>query len=439
MKTVVGILEDEAGHLSTGANMRCRTESETVASERQYVVANRTNCCDDEAAFSRLVSAARNNERVSGLTHKFYRYPARFSPQFVRAAIEHFTNPGDLVFDPFMGGGTTLVEAIALGRRAIGTDISSLAAFISTAKTLLFSEREFKRLENWASKVAQSINIHLPSVSSTAYIDAGYYRHMDSRFTWRLRKAVEQALATAIDLPSKRTETFARCAVLRTAQWALDGRKKLPTVAQFRETMHLNVLEMIEGARELQAAVQKHNAFGPRALCLNRSIIGLENDNPCAGDPPKLILTSPPYPGVHVLYHRWQVDGRKETAAPFWIANKLDGSGASYYTLGCRHAKDNWTYFDGLKSALTSLARMCDQETTIVQVVAFSDPAKQLSRYLEVTEDAGFIEIETPFIPGTHDGRLWRTIPNRKWHADQLGNIPASQEVVLFHRIRRPS
>ena len=42
---------------------------------------------------------------------------------------------------------------------------------------------------------------------------------------------------------------------------------------------------------------------------------------------PQLVVTSPPYPGVHVLYHRWQVDGRKEAPLPFMIANKLDGAG----------------------------------------------------------------------------------------------------------------
>ena len=32
--------------------------------------------------------------------------------------------------------------------------------------------------------------------------------------------------------------------------------------------------------------------------------------------PADLVVTSPPYPGIHMLYHRWQVDGRKETDAP---------------------------------------------------------------------------------------------------------------------------
>jgi hypothetical protein len=60
-----------------------------------------------------LVTAANYRGIVSGLTHDLYRYPARFSPLFARAAIETFTEPGDTVLDPFAGGSTTLVEALA--------------------------------------------------------------------------------------------------------------------------------------------------------------------------------------------------------------------------------------------------------------------------------------------------------------------------------------
>lgn len=35
-----------------------------------------------------LIDAARDSRPVSGLTHNYYRYPARFSPAFAHAAIE---------------------------------------------------------------------------------------------------------------------------------------------------------------------------------------------------------------------------------------------------------------------------------------------------------------------------------------------------------------
>ena len=77
----------------------------------------------------RIVSAAQDNSTIRGWTHNFYRYPARFSPVFVRSVIEAYSDPGDWVIDPFVGGGTTLVESMALGRHSLGIDISSLAGY----------------------------------------------------------------------------------------------------------------------------------------------------------------------------------------------------------------------------------------------------------------------------------------------------------------------
>lgn len=49
-------------------------------------------------------------------------HPAKMLPELAAHAIEAFTNPGDLVLDPMCGIGTTLVEAIHLGRDAIGIE-----------------------------------------------------------------------------------------------------------------------------------------------------------------------------------------------------------------------------------------------------------------------------------------------------------------------------
>jgi hypothetical protein len=54
-------------------------------------------------------------------------YRACFKPQLPRFFIERLTRPGDVVYDPFMGRGTTLVEAALLGRTPYGCDINPLS------------------------------------------------------------------------------------------------------------------------------------------------------------------------------------------------------------------------------------------------------------------------------------------------------------------------
>ncbi|MGH9158501.1 MAG: DNA methyltransferase [Vicinamibacteraceae bacterium] len=54
-------------------------------------------------------------------------YRACFKPQLPRFFIERLTQAGDAVYDPFMGRGTTLVEAALMGRRAYGCDVNPLS------------------------------------------------------------------------------------------------------------------------------------------------------------------------------------------------------------------------------------------------------------------------------------------------------------------------
>ena len=53
------------------------------------------------------------------------RHPTKKPPWLMAALIRDFTDPGDVIFDPTMGEGTTGVEALKLGRRFIGCDIDA--------------------------------------------------------------------------------------------------------------------------------------------------------------------------------------------------------------------------------------------------------------------------------------------------------------------------
>ena len=57
-------------------------------------------------------------------------YRACFKPQLPRFFIERLTHPGDIVYDPFMGRGTTLLEAALLGRVPFGCDVNPLSTML---------------------------------------------------------------------------------------------------------------------------------------------------------------------------------------------------------------------------------------------------------------------------------------------------------------------
>ena len=57
-------------------------------------------------------------------------YRACFKPQLPRFFIERLTRPGDAVYDPFLGRGTTVIEAALLGRTPIGTDVNPLSEIL---------------------------------------------------------------------------------------------------------------------------------------------------------------------------------------------------------------------------------------------------------------------------------------------------------------------
>lgn len=81
-------------------------------------------------------------------------YPTQKPESLVERIIKASTQPGDLVFDCFMGSGTTQAVAMKLGRRFIGADIN-LGAIQTTTKRLI--------------KVAEELQQRLPSGEMLLY------------------------------------------------------------------------------------------------------------------------------------------------------------------------------------------------------------------------------------------------------------------------------
>jgi DNA modification methylase len=69
-------------------------------------------------------------------------YRACFKPQLPRFFITHLTNEGDYVYDPFLGRGTTIIEAGLLNRQSIGNDVNPLSQILSEPRLLIPNYQE---------------------------------------------------------------------------------------------------------------------------------------------------------------------------------------------------------------------------------------------------------------------------------------------------------
>jgi len=91
----------------------------------------------DEPISSALVEWTFNGASTRELTHCYHDYPARMIPQVAKKLIELYGNDAKMLFDPYCGTGTSLVEGAVRGIDSIGTDINPLARMIAQAKTSL--------------------------------------------------------------------------------------------------------------------------------------------------------------------------------------------------------------------------------------------------------------------------------------------------------------
>jgi len=373
-----------------------------------------------------FVEALHCSKPVGGLTHGFYLYPARFPPEIARSVINAFSQRRDVVLDPFMGGGTSIVEGLAQGRRMLGVDVNALAHFVTTVRTTPLSEADEFVLRDWATEISGLVK------SDASWVTKPGIKNLPPT----VETFVAGMLEMSGHLPFPRQRAFARCALLRLSQWSLDCKDfPAPRRAKLARQFPVLVKSMLSGLREFvtkcqEAGVPKHHITNRRTLLHQSAATVDETLLDALGDRPRLVFTSPPYAGVHVLYHRWQSFGRKETPAPYWIANVPDGYGASFYTCGSRTPTGLQNYFASMIAAFQAVRGIMAADGLLVQLVGFADVATQLPRYLDAMTTAGFAETTTS------DGRLTRRVANRKWYAKHKGATPASNEVLLFHRPR---
>jgi len=303
-----------------------------------------------------------------------------------------------------------------------------LAVFITRAKTSVLSKTEVGMIRTWLDEIAPQLSFHKSVYQDFDILKTKNLNIPRARF---IKKIIAQVMTYVQDMKGLKVKRFIKCVLLKTAQWALDGRRTQVDVRHFCDKFTQNVLKMLVQIKDFETCIHSRSHHIP--LRWLRQIDACRIHTLPIFSKKKLkvdlVVTSPPYPGLHVLYHRWQVDGRKESPAPYWIAECQDGQGDAFYNFGSRHQKNYQTYFDKSLAALKSIRSVMRDGAYIVQLVAFREPEINFPRYLTNMKLAGFEETN-------YDGsdRIWRSVPNRKWHASLQAESQSSKEVVLVHQ-----
>jgi len=240
-----------------------------------------------------------HGENSSYASHDLHAFAAKFPPQLPRAFIRGLSVPGDLVLDPMMGSGTTVVEALLEGRRAIGLDIDPLALRLCRVKTMPL---EMDGLREAGYQVISRANRLLLKGKAVEH-------HLIKRFDSRTRAFVDywflpitqrelMALALAIedvkDVSARRFLELAFSSIIVTKSGGVSRARDLA-----HSRPHLDSTKNPKNALEQFSLRLRKSLNSIARLKTNgtvaTSLVGDARSMPFAAGAVDLIVTSPPY------------------------------------------------------------------------------------------------------------------------------------------------
>ncbi len=102
------------------------------------------------------------------LTHCYHDYPARMIPQIAGKILDLFGQDAKLIFDPYSGTGTSLVEGTIRGINVVGTDLNPLARLIAKAKVSL---PDLELIDKHTAQLNKLVASYKPSLTTPLIID----------------------------------------------------------------------------------------------------------------------------------------------------------------------------------------------------------------------------------------------------------------------------
>ncbi|MDX6474800.1 MAG: hypothetical protein QOH95_311 [Gaiellaceae bacterium] len=234
--------------------------------------------------------------------HSLHPYLGKFIPQLVEVFLERYFVSGDVVYDPFAGSGTTLVEANAFGAHAVGCDISAFNCLLTTVKTSKYSLGELELSLKAALEAARH------GRKSRA-------RRTEWLVEWFAPQALDELLAyrAAVEKLAEPYRAVGQVILSRAARSArqtthfdLDFPRE-PTTKPYHCFKHKRTCRPVETASQFLSryttdTIRRIRAFARLRTGSRVQVIHADSRDVVLPERPTGIITSPPYPGL-IDYH----------------------------------------------------------------------------------------------------------------------------------------
>ena len=129
------------------------------------------------------------------LTHCFHDYPARMIPQIAGKLIDIYGMDAQVLFDPYCGTGTSLVEGMIRGINVVGTDLNPLARLIAKAKTTLLEpavvDARIAALSKHFLRYKRNSSQGMPEIEGIARIDF-WFKPLVIEKLWYIRQFIQE-------------------------------------------------------------------------------------------------------------------------------------------------------------------------------------------------------------------------------------------------------
>ena len=253
--------------------------------------------------------------------HSLHPYLGKFIPQIVEVFLRRYFVPGSRIYDPFVGSGTTLVEANVFGADALGSDISAFNCLLTRVKTAQYSLGELELRLRGALEDARRQGASSGARPSPWLVE------------WFAPRALEELLAyrAAVDKLPQPYADVGRVILSRAARSARQTTHfdldfpRTPTTEPYHCFKHKRTCRPVDEAskfltRYTSDTIRRVRAFSSVRTARSVTVLHADSRTVALPQQPTGVITSPPYPGL-IDYHEQHryayellgmVDRRKE-------------------------------------------------------------------------------------------------------------------------------